>query len=94
MYTNSVTSHILPEHCGLKCYDSCFKFSRFMVHNSVQTAATVTEELLIFPQSFKACTLRIPQITPRLLHCASFGSRYSLIFNSLRSQILTVSINK
>jgi len=64
MYSYSVTSHILPEYCGLKGYDSCFKFSRFMVHTSVQKAATVTEELLVFSQSFKACALRVPQIRP------------------------------
>jgi hypothetical protein len=64
MYSYSVTSHILPEYCGLKGYDSFFKFSRFMVHTSAQTAVTVTEELLVFPQSFKARALRVPQIRP------------------------------
>jgi hypothetical protein len=64
MYSYSVTSNILPKYSGLKGYDSCFKFSRFMVQTSAQTAATVNEELLVFPQSFKARALRVPQITP------------------------------
>jgi hypothetical protein len=72
MYSFSVTSHILPEYCGLKGFDSCFKFSRFMAHISAQIAAIVTEEFLVFPQSFKAGALRVTQTGPQMLQCTTF----------------------
>lgn len=61
MYSYSVTSYIVHEYCDLKNFYSCFKFSMFMGHISAQRAAIVTEEFLVFPQSFKAGALPVTQ---------------------------------